>query len=272
MTRDPGARPAQPPKDFQEYSDSRFAFRVWMPKRFGILPDTIDPLARMIRGLDEMPEEERAKLQPRLPIGFWDPDVVGESEDGAKQPLRVFEYEALHGREEPLSDEQAEEMWQEIREFMPETLASAQMPGYEFLGTRETALGPLPALAFEYRWQGVRPGFYGGDHARIVWAPSPTAMFHVYHHCSGEVWGARRSELDAILASFELLEPGEGGEAAARAAALAASEAALAASEAAQVAGEAPEATGEVTEEDAGPEAEQPRAVRRTGACIRTPE
>ena len=95
----------------------------------------------------------------------------------------------------------------EIREFMPETLASAQMPGYEFLGIRETALGPLPALAFEYRWDGVRPGFYGGDHARIVWALGPTAMFHVYHHCSGEVWEARRSELDAILASFEVLEP-----------------------------------------------------------------
>lgn len=214
MTRggDPGAKPAQPPKDFQDYSDARFGFRVWMPRRFGILPDTIDPLARMIRGLNDMPEEERAKLQPRLPIGFWDPEVVGESEDGARQPLRVIEYEALRGREEPLSHELAEEMRADIRESMPETLASAEMPGYQFLGVRETALGPLPALAFEYRWDGVRPGFYGGDRARIVWALGPTAMFHVYHHCSGEVWGARRSELDAILASFEVLQPGQGRE------------------------------------------------------------
>jgi hypothetical protein len=37
-------------------------------------------------------------------------------------------------------------------------------------------------------------------------------LFHVYHHCSGEVWGKHRSELDAILASFELLVPGKGGE------------------------------------------------------------
>jgi hypothetical protein len=183
-----------------------------MPKRFGILPDTIDPLARMIRGLNEMPEEDRAKLQPRLPIGFWDPEVVGESEDGVRQPLRVIEYEALRGREELLSGEQAEEMREEIRESMPETLASAEMPGYKFLGTRETALGALPALAFEYRWDGVRPGYYGGDRARIVWAPGPTGLFHVYHHCSGEVWGKHRSELDAILASFELLVPGKGGE------------------------------------------------------------
>ena len=257
--RDPGTKPARPPKDFQDYSDSRFGFRVWMPKRFEILPDTIDPLARMIRGLDDMPEEERAKLQPRLPIGFLDPEVVGESGDGARQPLRVIEYEALRGREEPLGEERAEEMRAEIKVALPETLASAQMPGYEFLGTRETALGPLPALAFEYRWDGVRPGFYGGDRARIVWALGPTAMFHVYHHCSGEVWGARRSELDAILASFEVLEPGEDdGDAAARAAAVAAFQAAktagdstAAAFQAGQAAYEAAQA-GDSTVEGAG--------------------
>ena len=36
-------------------------------------------------------------------------------------------------------------------------------------------------------------------------------MYHVYHHCSGEEWEARRAELDTILASFRLLEEGEGG-------------------------------------------------------------
>jgi hypothetical protein len=213
MTQDPDSTPAQPPEDFQEYSDSRFGFRVMMPKRFEILPDTIDPFARMLRGLNDLSEEEAAKLQPRLPIGFFDPEVLGELEDGGVQPLRLFEYEALRGREEPLSDEQAEEMRGEAREFMPQTLASAGMPGYEFLGTRETALGPLPARSFEYRWDGVRPGFFGGDHACIVWALSPMAMFHVYHHCSGGEWEARRPELDAILASFEMLKPEAEGEA-----------------------------------------------------------
>lgn len=260
MTQDQDETPAQPPAGFQEYSDSRFGFRVWMPKRFEILPETIDPLARMIRGLDELSEEEREKLQPRLPIGFWDPEVAGELEDGSRPPLRLFEYEALGGREEPLGDEQAAQMWHEMEQFLPETLASAGMPGFEFLGTRKTTLGTLPALAFEYRWDGVRPGYYGGDHARIVWAPTPTAMYHVYHHCSGEVWGARRSELDTILASFKLLEPGEGGAEAARAAALAAYEAAQAAGEdeeaataAAQVAYEAALAQrNEATAPDAG--------------------
>jgi len=212
MTQDEDVTPAQPmPDDFQEYVDSRFGFSVAMPRRFEILPETIDPLARMMRGLNELSDEEAAKLQPRLPIGFFDPEVLGELEDGAMQPLRLLEYDALKGRDEPLTDEQAAQMWTEIQEFMPQTLASAQMPGFEFIETRETTLGPFAALAFEYRWDGVRPGFFGGDHACVVWALGPMTMYHVYHHCSGEEWEARRPELDTILASFRLLEEGEGG-------------------------------------------------------------
>jgi hypothetical protein len=270
MTQDRDTAPARLPEGFQEYSDSRFGFRVHMPKRFEILPETIDPLARMVRGLNDLTEEEAAKLQPRLPIGFFDPDVLGELEDGSMQPLRLIEYEALSGREESLSDDEIEQMQAEMREYLPETLASAQMPGYEFLGVRETALGPLPALAFEYRWDGVRPGFFGGDHARVVWALGPTAMFHVYHHCSGEVWGARRPELDTILASFALMEPGEVAEEVARGAAVAAFEAAKAAGDstevafqagqaaygAAHIAGEVPQAVDDAAQEGGGPGAE----------------
>ena len=260
MTRDRAATPGQP-EDFQEYADARFGFKVRMPKRFEILPDTIDPLARMIRGLDDLPEEESARLQPRLPIGFFDPDVLGELEDGSLQPLRLIEYEALRGREERLSVEEIGQLWREMREYLPETLASAQMPGYEFLGTREMSLGPLPALAFEYAWEGVRPGHFGGDHACIVWAMGPGAMYHVYHHCSGEEWEARRPELDAILASFELLDPGEVGDEAARAAAaqaaFAAAKEAGESTEAAFAAGQAAYAAarpaGDGPEESAGP-------------------
>jgi hypothetical protein len=186
---------------------------VSMPKRFVILRETIDPLARMIRGLNGLSDEEAAKRQPGLPIGFFDPEVLGEFEDGRRQPLRLFEYEVIRGREEPLSDEQTEQMWTDIQGFMPETLADARMSGYEYLGIRVTALGPLTALAFEYRWDGVRPGFFGGDHACIVWAPGPLTMYHVYHHCPGDEWEARRPELDAILASFEILDGKGGGEA-----------------------------------------------------------
>jgi hypothetical protein len=205
MTQDHDETPARTPEDFQEYSDARFGFRVQMPKRFEILPATMDPLARMIRGLDEMPEDEQAKLQPRLPIGFWDPEVVGELEDGQRQPLRLFEYDALGG-EEALGDEQASRMWGEIKEFLPQNLAGAKMPGFRFLETRETALGSLRALSFDYTWDGPRPGHFGGDRVRVVWALSPTTMLHVYHHCSGDEWEARQPELETILATFELLD------------------------------------------------------------------
>lgn len=204
---------AQQPEDFHVYVDSRYGFSVAVPKRFEILATTIDPLARTMRELHDLPEEEEAERQRDCPIGFWDPEVLGELEDGTGTPLRLFEFDAIRGRDEPLSDEQAERMWMDIQGFMPETLASGELPGYEFLEARETALGPLRALAFEYRWDGVRPGAFGGDHACIVWALGPMTIYHVYHHCPGEEWLARRPELDAILASFELLEAEGGGEA-----------------------------------------------------------
>ena len=226
MTQGPNVTPAEPPEDFQEYADARFGFKVHMPKRFEILPSTVDPLARMIRGLNELSEEEAQELQPRLPIGFYDPAVVGELEDGETQPLRLIEYDALSADDEVLSPEDVARMRAEMRQFLPETLAGAGMPGYEFLGVREMSLGPLPALLFEYSWDGVRPGHFGGDHACVVWALGPTGMFHVYHHCSGEEWEARRPELDAILSTFALMGPGEVTEEAAQGAAVSAFEAA----------------------------------------------
>ena len=58
----------------------------------------------------------------------------------------------------------------------------------------------------------MRPGFFGGDHACIVWALGPVTMYHVYHHCSGDEWEARLPEFETIIASFEVLQPGEGRE------------------------------------------------------------
>jgi hypothetical protein len=216
MTQDRDATPAQPPEDFQEYSDARFGFKVMMPKRFQILPTTVDPLARMIRGLDDLPAEEQAQLQGRLPAGFWDPEVIGQLEDGNQQPLRLIEYDALRGAEEPLDDEQSERMWREVREYMPKTLKGARMPGYAFIGIEETKLGSLPALAFDYAWDGVWPGHFGGDHVRVVWSLTATEMLQVYHHCSGEEWETRLPELEAILATFELLDQAEMDREAAR--------------------------------------------------------
>ncbi len=207
MTDPESVRPDGVPENFQEYSDSRFGFSVWMPRRFEILKQTIDPLARTLRGLNEMSEEEQEKMQPRLPIGFWDPAVIGELTEGNIQPLRLFEYEAIRGREEPVEEAEIAKMRSDIQGFMPETLASAKMPGYEFLGIGEAMLGPLSAVTFEYRWDGLKPGSFGGDHGFILWAMAPLTMFHVYHHCSGDQWEPRKPELDAILASFQVLEP-----------------------------------------------------------------
>ena len=207
MTESSSARPAGVPDNFQEYSDSRFGFSVWMPRRFEVLKQTIDPLARTLRGLTEMSEEEQEQMQPRLPIGFWDPAVIGELSEGNIQPLRLFEYEAIRGREEPVDDAEIARMRGEIQGFMPETLASANMPGYEFLGIGEARLGALPAVTFEYHWDGLKKGHFGGDHGFILWAMAPLTMFHVYHHCSGEQWDDRKPELDAILESFTVLEP-----------------------------------------------------------------
>jgi hypothetical protein len=217
MTQASDATPAQPPEDSQVYVDSRYGFSVAVPKRFEVLPTTMDPLARTMRELHDLTEEEEAERQSDWPVGLWDPEVTGELDDGSGTPLRLFEFEAIRGCDEPLSEEAAERMWQDVQRFMPETLASGELPGYEYLETREVMLGEMPALWFEYRWDGVRPGAFGGDHACVVWALGPMTIYHVYHHCAGEQWEARRPELDAILASFEVTEPGQqgGGDAAA---------------------------------------------------------
>ena len=144
-----------------------------------------------------------------------------------------------------------------MREYLPETLASAQMPGFEFLGIRETSLGPLPALMFEYSLGRRAAGPLRRRPRLHRVGARPDGMYHVYHHCSGEEWEARRPELDAILASFTLLAPGEDAGEAASAAAVAAFEAAKAAGDsrrtpsAGQAAFEAAHAP-----DDAAPEAE----------------
>jgi hypothetical protein len=220
---------------FQEYSDARFGFKVQMPKRFEIIPTTVDPLARLIRGLDDLSEEEQRKTQQNLPVGFWDPEMIGELESGQYQPLRLIEYDALRGGE-TIPPDQAKKMWDEVIEFMPQTIESAGMPGYKYLGTTETTLGEMPALAFDYRWDGPRPKMYGGDHVRIVWAVNETTMFHVYYHCSTQEWDKRLPEFEQILGTFAVLEPEEMEQEKVRSAA------AMAAYSAAQAAGDSEEA------------------------------
>jgi hypothetical protein len=236
MSHDQDATSAQTPEDFQEYSDARFGFKVQMPTRFEIIPTTVDPLSRMIRGLDNLPEEEQRKVQQQLPVGFWDPELIGELESGKYQPLRLIEYDALRDSTGTISEDRARGMREEVVDFMPKTLESARMPGYKYLGTSETKLGELQALAFDYRWDGPRPKMYGGDRVRIVWAVGDAVMFHVYYHCSTKEWDRWLPEFETILASFTLMKPEEMEQEAARSAA------AMAAFSAARAGGDSEEA------------------------------
>jgi hypothetical protein len=99
-------------------------------------------------------------------------------------------------------------LWFEARQMISGALESAALRDYRLLDVHDIRLGGLDALAFEYRWLGLRGGSDGGDHALLVWAPTPLAVFHVYHHCAESEWAARRAELDAVLGSFVALEAG----------------------------------------------------------------
>jgi len=110
------------PAGFKRHGEPRFGFSVALPQRFHLLANTIDPLARSLRQLHDLPKDEEARQQARWPEGFWDPQVIGELDDGRVQPLRVFEFDAIGGRSEPLTQEEADDMWMGIQQFMPSTL------------------------------------------------------------------------------------------------------------------------------------------------------
>ena len=88
-----------------------------------------------------------------------------------------------------------------------ETLEALELPGYRLLDIHEMPLGRLDALGFEYRWDGLRPGEDGGDHALLVWGLSSWVAFHVYHHCPEDEWAAYLPELETILGTFRALAP-----------------------------------------------------------------
>jgi len=189
-----------------------------MPRRFRTLSSAVDPLARSVRetGLAYPPRaalREASSAAPRdapgegrWPDGFWDPAVVAELDDGRVQPFRLFEFDVLWDDTMPLSNTAAGELWSRMPSMVATTLETLRLPGYELLGRREMRLGRLDALGFSYRWDGLRTYGAGGDRALFVWAPSPWGVFHVYHRCPEMEWTARRSELEAILATFTALD------------------------------------------------------------------
>lgn len=198
----------EPPAGFRWHDTTRFGFAIAVPQRFHLISNTVDPVARCWRSCDDESGERESNpnADARWPQGLWDPEVIGELADGRVQPFRLFEFDAIGGRSEPLPDDRSGPMWFEARQMFPMTLESAELPGYQLRDIHDTTLGKLDALAFEYHWDGLRPSEDGGDHALLVWVPTPWAVFHVYHHCSETEWVARAEELEEILETFRVLD------------------------------------------------------------------
>ena len=71
--------------------------------------------------------------------------------------------------ERPLRQDKAAQMWFRMRRILPETLAEMGLPGYSLVDQYDTALGPIAALGFEFRWDGTKAHAQAGDHALLVW-------------------------------------------------------------------------------------------------------
>jgi hypothetical protein len=227
----------------RRHEEPVYGYAVTVPAVFVALLNTVDPLARLMRQLDDKQLDEESKLTGSWPVGFADPEVVDDIGGGHHEPLRLLEFDVLT-RPEPMSDTDIAAMRAVVLDALPEALASRGLAGFRMLDRGETTLGPLDALAFEYEWAGPRDAPELIDRALVVWAPTPTAVYQVYYHCPAEVWDAWLSELEAILASFELIEgPDSDAEDTARAAAQAAFEGAQ-------------EGAQEGTQENASPAAE----------------
>jgi hypothetical protein len=200
-----GDEQASRPEGLRRHEEPGFGYAITVPSAFVALMNTVDPLARLMRQLDDMDLEEESKLTGSWPVGFADAEVVDDIGEGHHEPLRLLEFDVLT-RPDPLSDSDIATMRGAVRDMMPEALASRGMPGFGFIEVRDAKLGPLDALAFEYEWAGPREAPEFTDRALVVWAPTPTAVYQVYYHCPAEVWDAWLPELEQILASFELIE------------------------------------------------------------------
>ena len=189
----------------RRHEEPVYGYAVTVPAVFVALLNTVDPLARLLRQLDDKQPDEESKLAGSWPVGFADPEVVGDVGAGHMEPLRLLEFDVLI-RADPLNAEDLAAMREGVRDALPEALASRGLAGFDLIDVREGKLGPLDALAFEYSWDGPRESAERGDRALVVWAPTPTTVYQAYYHCPSEAWDRWLPELDQILASFELIE------------------------------------------------------------------
>ncbi len=228
----------EPPAGFRWHETAPFGFAVAVPQRFMFLANTVDPVARMWRGCDDPPDDaagsegepgdggrsrgepsggeqsggergggRRERTDERWAAGLCDPEVIGELPGGRVQPFRLFEFDAIGGRDHRLPADAASTMWFQARRMFTATLEAAELPGYRLLDIHEMPLGQLDALGFEYRWDGLRCGEDGGDHGLLVWGLSSWVAFQVYHHCPEDEWAAYLPELETILGTFRALAP-----------------------------------------------------------------
>jgi hypothetical protein len=186
----------------RRHEEAGYGFAIDVPRRFVGIRNTSDPVAQMMRGGAERAGRDGGGSL--WPLGFCDPQVLGDIGGGRLQPLRLLEFD-VRIREESLTEDEAAAFWFAARGALPSALASVGLAGYRLLDVRDSMLGPLDALAFEWRWHGLAAGDGGGDRALLVWALHATRAFHVYYHCCDDQWAARAPELRSILGSFEAL-------------------------------------------------------------------
>ena len=192
-------------RELRRHEERTFGYAVSVPSDFVVLMNTVDPLSRLLRGLhDKQPDEETA-LTGSWPVGFADPQVVGDIGGAHVEPLRLLEFDVLE-RSDPLSAGDLAVLQQSVVGALPREIDSLGLPGFEFLGARELELGPIDALGFEYEWDGPNEAADEPDRGLVVWAPTPTTVYHVYYHCPASAWETWWPELKRILASFELIE------------------------------------------------------------------
>jgi hypothetical protein len=199
------ARIGDRPEGVRRHEEPTFGYAIEVPAVFVALMNTVDPLARILRGVNGLDLDEESKLTGSWPLGFADPEVVGDLGGDHSEPLRLLEFDVLESSE-PVSEARIAEMRAQMREALPDALAAAGLPRFDFKVVHEVQLGDIDALGFEYEWAGPSENKKLRDRGLVVWAPTPTAIYQVYYHCPSQVWDNWLPELEGMLASFELIE------------------------------------------------------------------
>ena len=72
-----------------------YGYAITVPSAFVALLNTVDPLARLMRQLDDKDLDEESKLTGSWPVGFADAEVVDDIGEGHHEPLRLLEFDVL---------------------------------------------------------------------------------------------------------------------------------------------------------------------------------